>query len=110
MIDKSGEISTIEDIQESIGAIINFMKNDLLKLPLLAIYSLTIKRCLTEYLIIRKNVSAENVELAQQQANAQSAAIAQIAAELEDGVRIANIGGVPSVEQLSEWARRLRVL
>jgi len=42
--------------------------------------------------------------------NTQSAAIAQIAAELEGGVRIANIGGVPSAEQLSKWARQLRAL
>jgi len=42
--------------------------------------------------------------------NTQSAAIAQIATELEDGVRIANIGGVPSAEQLSKWARQLRAL
>lgn len=42
--------------------------------------------------------------------NTQSAAIAQIAAELEEGVRIANIGGVPSAEQLQTWARQLRAL
>jgi hypothetical protein len=60
IIDKSGEITTIEDIQESIGAITNFMKNDLIKLPSLAVYSLTIRRCLMEYLAIRKSAPAES--------------------------------------------------
>jgi hypothetical protein len=54
---------------------------------------------------------ADNVEAAPSAShNTQSAAIAQIAAELEDGVRIANIGGVPSAEQLGKWARQLRAL
>jgi hypothetical protein len=39
--------------------------------------------------------------------NTQSAAIAKIAAELEAGVRIANIGGAPSAEQL-HFAQRSR--
>jgi hypothetical protein len=61
-IDKNGDICTIQDIEESILAITNFMKKDMIKVPSLAVYSLTIRRCLMEYLIIRKNAPAGFIE------------------------------------------------